>query len=107
MLDSFEILTTSGVVLWSRNYSHVSPSVINSFITDIFIEEKNKVSGAKENQSAAVNPPYKYDQHTLRWTFVKELGVIFVVGHASLPALHLHAERIVAAKLTSHKTGCI
>jgi hypothetical protein len=79
MLDSFEILTTSGVVLWSRSYSNVSPSVINNFITDVFIEEKNKVSGAKENQSAAVNPPYKFDQHTLRWTFVKELGVIFVV----------------------------
>lgn len=79
MLDSFEILTTSGVVLWSRSYSHVSPSVINSLITDVFIEEKNKVSGAKENQSAAANPPYKCDQHTLRWTFVKELGVIFVV----------------------------
>ncbi|OIW30546.1 SRP54-domain-containing protein [Coniochaeta ligniaria NRRL 30616] len=87
MLDSFEILTTSGVVLWSRSYSHVSPSVINNFITDIFIEEKNKVSGAKENQSAAVNPPYKYDQHTLRWTFVKELGVIFVAVYRSL--LHL------------------
>jgi len=81
MLDSFEILTTSGVVLWSRSYSQVSPSVINNFITDVFIEEKNKVSGARENQSAAVNPPYKYDQHTLRWTFVKELGVIFVVGN--------------------------
>ncbi|KAH8907458.1 signal recognition particle receptor subunit alpha [Coniochaeta sp. PMI_546] len=87
MLDSFEILTTSGVVLWSRSYSHVSPSVINNFITDVFIEEKNKVSGAKENQSAAVNPPYKYDQHTLRWTFVKELGVIFVAVYRSL--LHL------------------
>ncbi|KAB5547085.1 signal recognition particle, alpha subunit, N-terminal-domain-containing protein [Coniochaeta sp. 2T2.1] len=87
MLDSFEILTTSGVVLWSRSYSQVSPSVINNFITDVFIEEKNKVSGARENQSAAVNPPYKYDQHTLRWTFVKELGVIFVAVYRSL--LHL------------------
>lgn len=78
MLDTFEILTTSGVVLWSRSYTKVSPSVINNFIADVFIEEKNGATGTN-NESAAVNPPYKYDQHTLRWTFNKELGVIFVV----------------------------
>lgn len=79
MLDAFEIFTTSGVVLWSRTYSPVSPSVVNSFISDVFIEEKSAVAGAKDGGSAALNPPYKHDQHTLRWTFVKELGIIFVV----------------------------
>ncbi|KAK1750225.1 signal sequence receptor alpha subunit [Echria macrotheca] len=87
MLDTFEILTTSGVVLWSRTYAPVSPSVVNSFINDVFIEEKTSVAGAKDDQSAASNPPYKYDQHTLRWTFVKELGIIFVAVYRSL--LHL------------------
>lgn len=80
MLDTFEILTTSGVVLWSRTYAAVSPSVVNNFINDIFIEEKSSVAGAKNGASAAENPPYKHDQHTLRWTFEKELGIIFVVG---------------------------
>jgi len=80
MLDTFEILTTSGVVLWSRTFAAVSPSVVNSFIADVFIEEKSGVTGAKDSASAAVNPPYKYDQHTLRWTFEKELGIIFVVS---------------------------
>jgi hypothetical protein len=79
MLDTFEILSTSGVVLWSRSFAPVNPSVINNFITDVFIEEKGAALGAKDNLSAATNPPYKQDQHTLRWTFVKELGVIFVV----------------------------
>lgn len=83
MLDTFEILTTSGVVLWSRTYATVSPVVINSFISDVFIEEKS-TTGTKGGQSASSNPPYKYDQHTLRWTFVKELGVIFVVSSAPL-----------------------
>ncbi|KAH8885781.1 hypothetical protein GQ53DRAFT_797114 [Thozetella sp. PMI_491] len=87
MLDTFEILTTSGVVLWSRSYSTVSPSVINHFITDVFIEEKASAGGMKDDQSAATNPPYKHDQHTLRWTFVKELGIIFVAVYRSL--LHL------------------
>jgi signal recognition particle receptor subunit alpha len=79
MLDTFEILTTSGVVLWSRSYAPVSPSIVNSFIADVFIEEKGAATGAKDNQPAASNPPYKSEQHTLRWTFVKELGIIFVV----------------------------
>lgn len=79
MLDTFEILTTSGVVLWSKTFAPVNPSVIDNFITDVFIEEKGAVPGAKGNVSAAANPPYRSDQHTLRWTFVKELGVIFVV----------------------------
>jgi signal recognition particle receptor subunit alpha len=80
MLDAFEIINTSGVVLWSRSYAAVSPSVVNNFISDVFIEEKSAVAGAKDGASAAANPPYKHDQHSLRWTFNKELGIIFVVS---------------------------
>ncbi|KAI0886129.1 SRP54-domain-containing protein [Annulohypoxylon maeteangense] len=87
MLDTFEILTTSGVVLWSRTYAPINPSVINNFIADVFIEEKATAAGAKDTQTTASNPPYKADQHTLKWTFVKELGVIFVAVYRSL--LHL------------------
>lgn len=80
MLDAFEILTTSGVVLWSRSYSAISPSIINSLITNVFIEERSLPgAGIGDDVSAANNPPYKYDQHTLKWTTVKELGLIFVV----------------------------
>ncbi|RYP58807.1 hypothetical protein DL770_010352 [Monosporascus sp. CRB-9-2] len=87
MLDTFEVLTTSGVVLWSRSYAPISPSIINNFIADVFIEEKAVAAGAKDDQSASNNPPYKADQHTLKWTFVKELGIIFVAVYRSL--LHL------------------
>ncbi|KAI8632979.1 SRP54-domain-containing protein [Xylariaceae sp. FL1651] len=87
MLDTFEILTTSGVVLWSRTYAPISPTIINNFITNVFIEEKAASAGAKNSQPTADNPPYRSDQHTLKWTFVKELGVIFVAVYRSL--LHL------------------
>ncbi|KAI0007031.1 SRP54-domain-containing protein [Xylariaceae sp. FL0662B] len=87
MLDTFEILTTSGVVLWSRTYVPIKPSLINNFITDVFIEEKGATAGAKDNQSTTTTQPYKADQHTLKWAFVKELGVIFVAVYRSL--LHL------------------
>ncbi|RFU75986.1 fused signal recognition particle receptor [Trichoderma arundinaceum] len=87
MLDAFEILTTSGVVLWSRTYAPVSPSIVNNFIADTFIEEKAGSIAPTDSQSAATNPAYRSDQHTLKWTFVKELGLIFVVVYRSL--LHL------------------
>lgn len=91
MLDTFEILTTSGVVLWSRTYAPVNPSVINNFIADTFIEEKSGPATLRDSQSAATNPAYKSDQHTLKWTLVKELGVIFVVGcqsHIAVACAH-------------------
>ncbi|QSZ36682.1 hypothetical protein DSL72_006563 [Monilinia vaccinii-corymbosi] len=88
MLDTFEILTTSGIVLWSKQFSPVGPAVINSLITNVFIEERTLPgAGVADDVSAARNPPFKHDQHTLKWTTCKELGLIFVVVYRSL--LHL------------------
>ncbi len=83
MLDSFEILTTSGVVLWSKTYVPVSANVINSLITNVFIEER-VVPGASvaDDISAARNPPYRKDQYTFKWTTAKDLGLIFVVRYS-------------------------
>lgn len=80
MLDGFEILSTSGVVLWSKSYVPVSSSIINGFIKDVFIEEKvTPGASLADDASAALNPIYKKEQYTLRWTSVKDLGLIFVV----------------------------
>jgi hypothetical protein len=85
-LDTFEILTTSGVVLWSKSYTPISPSIINSLITNVFIEERTLPgAGISDDISAANNPPYKHEQHTLKWTTIKELGLIFVVSSGSTP----------------------
>ncbi|MCJ1401645.1 hypothetical protein MMC11_004862 [Xylographa trunciseda] len=85
MLDSFEILTTSGIVLWSRSYESVAPSIINGLIRDVFIEER-VLPGAStaSDASASRNHPYKKDKYTLKWTSVKELGLIFVAVYQSL-----------------------
>ncbi|KAH0559434.1 hypothetical protein GP486_004054 [Trichoglossum hirsutum] len=84
MLDSFEILSTSGVVLWSKSYAPVNSSVINGLITDVFIEER--VTPVSSGQGAR-NPLYKKDQYTLKWKTVKDLGLIFIAVYQSL--LHL------------------
>ena len=80
MIDGFEILTTSGVVLWSKSYSSIKAGLINKFIEDVFIEENaHPGAGPKADGSADQKPTYKKDQYTLKWTSVKDLGLIFVV----------------------------
>lgn len=79
MLDAFEILTTSGVVLWKKSYAPVNSNIINSLITDVFIEERTPLSRSQEDGHAARNPPFKKDKYTLKWTTAKDVGLIFVV----------------------------
>ncbi|BAE61907.1 unnamed protein product [Aspergillus oryzae RIB40] len=82
MLEAFEILTTSGVVLWSKSYAPVGAHIINSLINDVFIEEKVQIQAAN-----AAYPVYKKEKYTLKWKKVKEFNLIFVAVYQSL--LHL------------------
>lgn len=79
MLDAFEIFTTTGVVLWSRSYANVNPNVVNSLISDVFIETRTASLADQDDASTSNKPRYRKDQYTLKWTTVKELGLIFVV----------------------------
>ncbi|KAK3071398.1 hypothetical protein LTR53_008710 [Teratosphaeriaceae sp. CCFEE 6253] len=89
MLDAFEILTTSGIVLWRRHYAPLAPTIIDSLLRDVFVEEKQKAGG----ESA---PSYKKERYTLRWTAAKDVGLVFVAVYQSL--LHLSwVENLLAA----------
>lgn len=74
MLDSFEIITTSGVVLWSRSYAPVGAHIVNSLIKDVFIEERRHLPEAE-----GATQQYRKEKYTLRWTRSKDLGLLFVV----------------------------
>ncbi|KAF4124779.1 signal recognition particle receptor subunit alpha [Geosmithia morbida] len=78
MLDTFEIITTSGVVLWSRTYAPVNPSVVNNFIADTFIEEMTGPAPTiRDDNSATTNPAYKSDQHTVnQWTYDEKVFIL-------------------------------
>lgn len=80
MLDTFEILTTSGVVLWSRTYVPVGANVINSLIRDVFIEERIQ----PQAEDTGSKPTYRKEGYTLKWTASKDLGLIFVAVYQSL-----------------------
>lgn len=77
MLDAFEIITTSGVVLWSKSYVPVGAALINSLIKDVFIEEKTASSAT--DHDPIPKPIYRKDGYTLKWITAKDLGLIFVV----------------------------
>lgn len=104
MLEAFEILTTSGVVLWSKSYAPVGAHVINSLINDVFIEEKMVPQAAT---ATGVSPVFKKEKYTLKWKRVKEFNLIFVVclvlSHAtgvtqkSSPFSHLGCLPIIAS----------
>lgn len=72
MLDSFEVVSTSGVVLWSKKYAPVNPAVINALISDVFIEDRV--------QSGSDGKWYKKDSYTLKWRTANDLGLIFIVS---------------------------
>lgn len=97
MLEAFEILTTSGVVLWSKSYAPVGSHVINSLINDVFIEEKVVPQGA----SAGVSPIFKKEKYTLKWKRVKEFNLIFVVRWP--PVAYI----TTVANLTMFSIGCV
>lgn len=94
MLDTFEILTTSGVVLWSRTYVPVAAGVINSLIRDVFIEERIP----PPSDDGGSKPVYKKDGYTLKWSAAKDAGLIFVVRPAPRAPRHVEA--------TTRHMGC-
>ncbi|KAL4976462.1 signal recognition particle, alpha subunit, N-terminal-domain-containing protein [Aspergillus desertorum] len=83
MLEVFEILSTSGVVLWSKSYAPVGSHIINSLINDVFIEEKAQL----QNTTNSVSPVFKKEKYTLKWRRSKDFNLIFVAVYQSL--LHL------------------
>ncbi|KAL3448490.1 signal recognition particle, alpha subunit, N-terminal-domain-containing protein [Aspergillus insuetus] len=83
MLEAFEILTTSGVVLWSKSYASVGSHIVNSLINDVFIEEKAQL----QNTATGASPIFKKEKYTLKWRRSKDFNLIFVAVYQSL--LHL------------------
>lgn len=81
MLDAFEIVTTSGVVLWSRSYAPLGSHIVNSLISEVFIEEKVVPT---DGASTA----FKKEKYTLKWRRAKDLGLIFVVSCRSILFRH-------------------
>ena len=67
MLDFFSIATKGGLVLWSKAYGPAQSSPINSLIQDILIEERSSTH------------IYYKDNYALKWTFVNDLDLIFIV----------------------------
>lgn len=102
MLDTFEVLTTSGIVLWSRTYAPVGANVINSLIRDVFIEERI----IPQQEDAGSKPTYKKEGYTLKWTASKDLGLIFVVCDFGSKRVLVEMSQFLTQCRQSTKVSC-
>ncbi|GAB1734720.1 hypothetical protein NU195Hw_g3476t1, partial [Hortaea werneckii] len=95
MLDAFEILTTSGIVLWRRHYTpDFSPHVINNLVSDVLIEEKRDLKGSQDGDAKS----YRKDRYTLKWTAAKDVGLCFVAVYNALINLSWVDDLLAAVK---------
>ncbi|KAI7553154.1 P-loop containing nucleoside triphosphate hydrolase protein [Hortaea werneckii] len=95
MLDAFEILTTSGIVLWRRHYTpDFSPHVINNLVSDVLIEEKRDLKGSHDGEAKS----YRKDRYTLKWTSAKDVGLCFVAVYNALINLSWVDDLLAAVK---------
>lgn len=67
MLDLFTILTKGGLVLWSKTFSPLFGSPVDSLIKNVLIEER------------AGSDTFYQDNYALKWTFANEVDLVFVV----------------------------
>ncbi|KIJ60644.1 hypothetical protein HYDPIDRAFT_160601 [Hydnomerulius pinastri MD-312] len=93
MLDHCSISHKGGVVLWSRSFtpeaSHItssSASPVNSLIREALIEGRT----AEEK--------YEKDGYAVKWTFVNDLELIFVVAYQRILQLTYIDELLIALK---------
>ncbi|KAJ2452036.1 hypothetical protein EV183_003214 [Coemansia sp. RSA 2336] len=73
MLDQFTIATKGGVVLWSKGYTDISGTPVDSLIRDVLIQN-TRTSSTK----------YHSGPYSVQWTFANELNVIFVAVYQKI-----------------------
>ncbi|KAJ3728749.1 signal recognition particle binding protein [Lentinula raphanica] len=93
MLDHCSISHKGGLVLWSRSFtpeaSHIASSAaspVNSLIREALIE------------SRATGEKYEKDGYAVKWTFVNDLELIFVVAYQRILQLTYVDELLAAMK---------
>ncbi|KAJ1864260.1 hypothetical protein LPJ78_003489 [Coemansia sp. RSA 989] len=73
MLDQFTIATKGGVVLWSKGYTDISGTPVDSLIRDVLIQN-----------TRASSTKYHSGPYSVQWTFANELNVIFVAVYQKI-----------------------
>jgi hypothetical protein len=54
-------------VLWQKNYTHINGAPVDALIRDVLIEERAGITS------------YNKDSYALKWTFLNEKDLVFVV----------------------------
>ncbi|KAJ2631864.1 hypothetical protein H4R22_001667 [Coemansia sp. RSA 1290] len=70
---NFTIATKGGVVLWSKGYTDISGTPVDSLIRDVLIQN-----------TRASSTKYHSGPYSVQWTFANELNVIFVAVYQKI-----------------------
>ncbi|KAF9518308.1 hypothetical protein BS47DRAFT_1313499 [Hydnum rufescens UP504] len=93
MLDHCSIFHKGGIVLWSRSFTpaaesvtHTSSSPVNSLVREALIEGRT------------TDNHYEKDGYAIKWTFVNDLELIFVVAYQRILQLTYAEDLLTALK---------
>ncbi|KAJ8098664.1 SRP54-type protein [Lipomyces tetrasporus] len=89
MIDYFTVFTTGGIVLWQKCYQPVSAAIVDSLVSDIFIEDR----GHSGEQSSLTK-----DRYTVKWTTANDFGIIVVAVYQSLLQISFIDELLASVK---------
>ncbi|KAI5481411.1 signal recognition particle binding protein [Pseudohyphozyma bogoriensis] len=92
LLDHFSILTTGGLVLWSKSYTP-TPSPFDTLIREALIEERSSSTSSSSSISK-----WDRDGYSLLWTLANELELVFVVAYQRILQLSYVEELLAAVK---------
>ncbi|KAG2174967.1 hypothetical protein INT43_006029 [Umbelopsis isabellina] len=86
MLDLCTILTKGGYVLWEKKYTHINGSPVDALIRDVLIEERAGITS------------YTKDSYALKWSFLNEKDLVFVIAYQNFLQLSYIDELLETTK---------
>ncbi|KAK9328957.1 SRP54-type protein [Lipomyces starkeyi] len=89
MIDYFTVFTTGGIVLWQKCNQPVSAAIVDSLVSDIFIEDRTR-SGEQSSLTK--------DRYTVKWTTANDFGIIIVAVYQSLLQISFIDELLASVK---------
>ncbi|KAK9428390.1 SRP54-type protein [Lipomyces doorenjongii] len=89
MIDYFTVFTTGGIVLWQKCNQPVSAAIVDSLVSDIFIEDRTR-SGEQSSLTR--------DRYTVKWTTANDFGIIIVAVYQSLLQISFIDELLASVK---------
>ncbi|KAK9478382.1 SRP54-type protein [Lipomyces japonicus] len=98
MIDHFGIFTTGGVVLWQKTNQPVSSTLLDSLVSEIFIEDKTATKQQLQDGNEGPGPAVTKDRYTVKWITANDFGIIIFAVYQSLLQITFIDELLASIK---------